>query len=664
MGIKHWLGSLRQPGNIGRLLWGGALTLNALVIGIATLVIVQERQREEEQAQVLTENYSRILEEDLVGFINKIDITLLTVRDEVVQQMARGPIDTQAMESFLARQDTHIPEALGLRVVDRAGIIRYAVNDVKVRNASIADRPQFIRLRDDPSAGLVFSAPVMGRAAQKWIITLSRRVDGSDGKFAGDVHVAVGVQHFIDIFAALNLGERGNIGLWDPHQLVARYSRADPRGSSTGAATPSPELRELLGSGRKAAAYHARSGVDGVMRSYFFRQVGNYPLYLVVGLADEDYLADWRSNAEKVGALAALFVLVTLVATMLVRRLWEQQQRNHAAMMAQKSSYTAELEKSRAMAEAARQRSELLLSSAGEGICGVDPEGKVTFINPTARQLLGWSERESIGQDLHSTTHHHRPDGSPYERCDCPIHKTLQDGQARQEKEDVYWRKDGSSFSVEYTVTALWQDGCISGAVNVFRDITQRKELEERITYLALYDDLTGLPNRAYLYDALERMGASARRHQEAVGILYVDLDGFKPINDTLGHAAGDGVLREVAARLRGCVRTEDVISRLGGDEFLILTQVPPDDAALACRTLAQRILDALHPAIPLPQGLARVTCSIGVAIYPLCSEAIESCIQKADMAMYAAKNLGKNRYALASDGDGVPPPSLVDTAG
>ena len=253
-----------------RLLWLGVCLVNLFVIGMAVLVIQQNRAEKVAQAATLTESYSRILEESLAGFISKIDISLHIVSDEVTRQMAGGGIDQKALEAFIARQDALIPEALGLRVVDAQGIIRYAVNDVKVRNVSIADRPQFIRLRDDPDADLVFSAPIMGRTAEKWMITLGRRINSPDGSFAGDVHVAVSVDNFIAMFSKVDLGLRGNVGLWDKTSLIARYTKTDFQGATVGRSTPSAELRALLDSDKSAAQYHARSGVDGISRTFHF----------------------------------------------------------------------------------------------------------------------------------------------------------------------------------------------------------------------------------------------------------------------------------------------------------------------------------------------------------------------------------------------------------
>lgn len=651
--------SLTKRHGFGRLLWVSAVLVNLFVIGMAALVIEKNREREVAQATTLTENYAKILEEDLAGFISKIDITLLSVKEEVAHQMALGGIDEKVLEAFLAQQDTHIPEALGLRVVDAQGVIRYAVNDIKVRNASIADRPQFIRLRDDPDAGLVFSRPVMGRAAQKWMITLGRRINNPDGSFAGDVHVAVAVDRFIGMFSKVDLGPQGNIGLWDKTGLIARHTKADAKGASVGTATPSADLRALLDTGRNAAAYHTRSGVDGVSRTFYFRKVGQYPLYLVVGLADEDYLAEWRSNSLAIAGLAGLFLIATLLSSILLYRSWQRREADRATLRQREAEYTARLERSNRAAEAAREQSELILTSAGEGICGVDLESRVVFVNPAARKMFGWEEDEGIGLDLHTLTHHHQTDGSPYPRTDCAVFKTLGDGQRRQVKDDVFWRKDGSSFPVEFTVAAMKQDSEISGAVTVFRDITERKKLEERIIHMALFDELTGLPNRSFLSDALRRTAALATRHQREVGILYVDLDGFKDVNDQMGHAAGDLLLREIASRLSACVRAEDVVARLGGDEFLVITPADSGNARDNCIKLASRIIETVGHPVALPDGMGTVGASIGITIFPDGQNSIERCIQKADAAMYKAKKAGKGCYALS---DEIAAPALEPT--
>ena len=640
--------SMNEHGHFARLLWAATLLVNAFVIAVASLVVAQEHERAVAHAVMMTDNYAKILEQNLAGFIGKIDVTLLAVADEVTRQRDHGGIDRRELEAVIARHDARLPEALGLRVVDANGIIRYAVSGVRVANASIADRPQFIRMRSDPKAGLVISKPVVGRAALKPMITLSRRLDNPDGSFAGDVHVAVAVDRFIDLFARLDLGAHGNIGLWDADTLIARYSLADAQGASAGATTPSANLRGLLQVAPKAANYHARSGVDGIARSYAFRQVGDYPLFLVVGLADEDYLAEWRADALRMAGLAVLFLVATLVPSWLAYRNWQRQRAEREALDRQAAEYTTQLERSHQEAEAARQQSESILTSAGEGICGVDVEGRVLFINPAARRMFGWSDDEGIGVDLHEATHHSRADGSRYPAVDCPVCRTLRDGQPRVAKDEVFWHRDAGAFPVEFTIAAIKREGAVIGAVSVFHDITERKQLEERITRMALFDDLTSLPNRSFMADALPRMAAAAQRRQEVLGLLYLDLDGFKAINDALGHAAGDAVLREVATRLKACLRAEDLVSRLGGDEFLVATLTGAGNARADCVALAERLIAALREPFTLAQGVARTGASIGIALLPESNYAIERCLQDADNAMYRAKNAGKGACAVA----------------
>jgi PAS domain S-box-containing protein len=468
-------------GDFVRKLWLGTLLVNLFVFGIVTLIIQRHHESDVAQALAQTENYSKILEEALAGFISKIDITLQTVGTEAERQLAGGGLDGKAIDALIARQDALIPEALGLRIVDAQGIIRHAVNGVQVPNASVADRPQFIRLRDDPQAGLVFSKPFAGRAADKWLITLGRRINHPDGRFAGDVHVAVTVDHFIDVFAKLDLGNKGNVGLWDKTTLLARYSRDDARGATVGNTTPSPSLRALLDSDKRQASYHARSGVDGISRIFYFRQVGDHPLYLVVGLADDDYLSQWWSETLGTLGLAALFTLGSLLAARQFARSLKRQEADRATLARQDAEYTAKLEASNRAAEEAWRQSQLILSSAAEGICGVDLDGRVIFLNPAARRMYGWSDDEGVGKNLHAETHHHLSDGNVFRENDCPVFQTLRDGQRRHVEDSLYWRQDGSSFAVEFTVSPIERDGRIVGAVNVFRDIGERKRIEAEL---------------------------------------------------------------------------------------------------------------------------------------------------------------------------------------
>lgn len=517
-------GPSTRPRHFIRWLWLATLLVNLFVMGVVGLIVDRNRDGEIAQARVLTENYSRILEENILGFISKVDLSLLTLADEVEHQKATGGIDEARLNALIARQDTHVPEAVGLRVTDAQGVIRYAISGVQVSDANIADRPYFIRLRDEPAAGLAFSKPLTGRASKKWMIAIARRISLANGEFSGITLAAVPVQHFIDMFAKVDLGEHGNVGLWDEDTLIGRFARDDREGATVGSTTPSANLSALLKSGQRAAFYHARSGVDGTLRTYHFRKVGNHPLFLVVGIAEQDYLAKWRRDTQGIAGLAALFLLASLLSAWQIGRNWKRQEADREERRQQAAEYTARLETSHHAAEAAWQEREQILASAAEGICGVDLAGKVVFVNPAARRMYGWADGEGIGLDLHAMTHHHGAAGQALASDECPVTRTLLDGQRRYVADSLYWRKDGTSFPVEFTVSPIEHDGRICGAVNVFRDVSERKRIESELEQHRLH--LEELVERGTAELLQTEARASLILESSADGVFGIDANG------------------------------------------------------------------------------------------------------------------------------------------
>jgi diguanylate cyclase (GGDEF)-like protein len=188
------------------------------------------------------------------------------------------------------------------------------------------------------------------------------------------------------------------------------------------------------------------------------------------------------------------------------------------------------------------------------------------------------------------------------------------------------------------------KDGRFMGRRASNRDITDRKQAEELVQQLAYYDTLTDLPNRRLLLDRLGHALTQARRYERSLAIMFLDLDNFKQINDTLGHDAGDALLREVAGRLTTCIRGGDTVARQGGDEFIVvLAEISqPEDAAL----VADKIIAALGEPMHIAERTLNVTTSIGIAVYPVNGDDdAQELMKKADQAMYAAKAAGRNGY-------------------
>lgn len=321
-----------------------------------------------------------------------------------------------------------------------------------------------------------------------------------------------------------------------------------------------------------------------------------------------------------------------------------------AVVAFQDISVRLEMQKQR---DALAERNRLLLDSAGDGIYGCDLNGRCTFINPMALKMLGYEQEEVLGYDQHAIFHYRRSNGDAYPPIECPIHQTVHDGQVRA-CEDAFIRKDGRMFPVHMRVTPLCEQGRRVGAVVVFQDITERRQLQDRLLELASTDGLTGLHNRRHFMERLQSELHRIRRSRRSAALLMLDLDFFKAINDRYGHAAGDTVLRFFAELLRSNARQSDLVARLGGEEFAVLL---PDCDLNAAAIFAERLRGSLALAeIPYAERLLQVTVSIGCTDLGPDDSNPEICLSRADDALYRAKASGRNCIRLG------PGPFAVDS--
>lgn len=291
--------------------------------------------------------------------------------------------------------------------------------------------------------------------------------------------------------------------------------------------------------------------------------------------------------------------------------------------------------------------SEQLYSSTFElaaiGISHVDPEGRFLHVNRQFCEMLGYSREELLSMSIVDVSH---PDDS---------HVTdtgrwrLHAGEVPSVKtEKRYVRKDGEVIWVMITAAAkMAADGSVEYDISMIENISDRKRAEAQIQYLATHDDVTALPNREMFIQLLDQAIAVARETDRYCAVLFVDLDRFKIVNDSLGHDAGDDLLREIASRVKGCLREEDVVARFGGDEFVILLAAldSPEFALIEAKKINSTILEPAS----IKGHECRVTGSIGIACYPNDGNEPHSLIKNADIAMYAAKERGKNNAQVYS---------------
>ena len=290
-----------------------------------------------------------------------------------------------------------------------------------------------------------------------------------------------------------------------------------------------------------------------------------------------------------------------------------------------------------------KERAQVTLNCIGDGVVCTDVSGNITFLNLVAEKMTGWQWEEAVGRSMDDVFR--IQDAVTRETTPNPMNAAVGlDRTVHLPSDCILIRRDGFETPIEDSVAPIHdREGKVTGAVIVFRDVSAARAMVAEMTHSAEHDFLTGLPNRMLLNDRVNQAIVLAPRHHKKVAVLFLDLDGFKHINDSLGHPIGDKLLQSIAKRLVGCVRNSDTVSRQGGDEFVVLLSElgQQEDAAIS----ALRILEAVSAAHSIDQHDLHVTTSIGVSVYPDDGLDAETLIKNADTAMYQAKENGRQSY-------------------
>ncbi|HEY6927282.1 MAG TPA: diguanylate cyclase, partial [Steroidobacteraceae bacterium] len=294
-----------------------------------------------------------------------------------------------------------------------------------------------------------------------------------------------------------------------------------------------------------------------------------------------------------------------------------------------------------------RARAELMLNSISDAVIGTDLAGKIDYLNVAAEDLTGWPRDEARGRAIEEVLQLKNADGRlPAQH---PVEWVLRMSKPTgMASEMVLIRRDGQEVPVEHSAAPIHDaSGRVCGAVTVFHDVMISRAVTAKMAFLAQHDLLTKLPNRVLLNDRIAQGIAAAERRAGHLALLFLDLDHFKRINDSRGHAVGDRLLQSVAKRLCASVRRADTVSRQGGDEFALL--VSEAHGAEHTALTAERIIAALSPPHAIDGLELTVTASIGISTYPDDAVNAETLIKQADIAMYQAKERGRNNYQFFS---------------
>jgi diguanylate cyclase (GGDEF)-like protein/PAS domain S-box-containing protein len=608
-----------MPGVRAMVLFGGLAT--ALLFSVlGGFGLWQSHHQYEQRAQLLTQNLASATERSLYANIEKIDVAVGAVVHHLEQDLADGQLDKPLAEVFLRSQISNRPELDGIRVVDATGLAFLGPEIDPRRPVNVADRPWFITQREQPQAGLVISAPLQSRITGQWVMSFSRRYVGPDGEFAGVVTAAVPLTYFNQLVASVDVGRRGTVVLRDEQlRLITRVPPVPGEAGVVGSGRVTAELKRATDTpGWVSYSYFSARTPDGVARTYTAQRIKDVPMVLVVGVAEDDYLADWYREVQAVIAFCGCALLLYGVGSWFLLRALSQNRE-------------------------ARQRIDLLakvFEHSGEAIVITDQDNRIIAVNPAFVRQTGYGAEEVLGRNP----------------------KLLASGRTQPEQyaamwDDIHtrglWRgelwdraKDGSEYP-KWMSIAVARDaqGRITHHIGSFVDMTELKQAEERILHLAHHDTLTKLPNRVHLQGRLEQAMASARRQDSELAMLFIDMDRFKNINDTLGHHVGDGLLVEVAQRLRGIVRDSDIVSRLGGDEFVLVLTNLGHEGARAAASVAAKVRTELSRPYLVDGHELHSTPSIGIGIFPSDGEDSDTLMKNADTAMYHAKSAGRDNY-------------------
>ena len=592
----------------------GNLLLSAALISASALALKAGYDAEQARAREAVENMVRGLGAEIAAELKQIDNALATIASRFKRAPPASPEARAEFEGSIAEQRAMLPQVDALRATDAGGDVIFGLAQ-SAATTNVADRDYFKAASMNP--GLVISEPIQGRIIRKWGIIIARRLEHADGSFGGVVYTNLSSEYLAAGFKRLALGEAGAVSLRSSTlRLIARHSvvESDPL-HGLGTSTVSSQLAQGLAADPGQGWYLTQTALDGVERSSAYFKVPGYPLLVVAGLSTRDYLAVWRQEVLRQAVLMSV-VILGIAGMSLV--LFHRYRREHEARLE--------------IARLAREQS-VMLDNDMVGMVRVKNRTTV-WKNRALDVIFGYEADELLGTPARLLY----LDDASYEQVGRAGYAALSEGQ-RFKAQIQMRRKDGRAVWIDLTGATISDDESLW----MLADITALKNSEAQAQHMALHDSLTGLPNRTELMSLLTHILTSAQRTGAMTAVCYVDLDGFKAVNDHLGHDAGDGVLREVSTRLMACVRTHDVVARLGGDEFVLVLSNLRDTSEV--QPVLDRVLVAVSQPFSLPGGAqGLVSASIGVALSPQHGADATLLMHRADEAMYASKRAGKNR--------------------
>ncbi len=589
---------LRQRLLSGRLLWLFLVTA-AVSLTVLAGVLHYGRGQILQQAEQSAGHLAWMIESRLTSTFQRIESDmrhLAHVLNAPVQGSVSAARERARVEALLADHVADFPGVLRITAFDAEGALLYSSDRAMNRTVNIADTPPFRQLRENPGLGTLYSEVVTARAGGRTTVVVMRSLVDPEGRFIGQMNTLLDLGHFQSLIDSVDLGTHGVVFVRrsDDNRLVLRRPEQPAEINRT---LDSPAWRSVKG-GDASGTARVISPIDKVMRVQSFRALRDQPFYVVVALANGDILAGWRQQSLVVSSLA---ILSLAMFALLMRTLHRTERRRDAALQA----LTRSEHDLRVAATAFGSQEAMLIT---------DERFIVLKVNQAFTRVTGFSAEEVVGRNAWEWRNLEPDDASEAIQVEALSDVGFWAGEISGR------RKSGEAFVASTTISAVSDDGGrVTHYVAGFTDISERKAAEQSIHTLAFYDPLTHLPNRRLLMERLQHAMTVSERNRAQCALVFLDLDHFKLINDTRGHAMGDALLIAVAERLRHCVRASDTVARQGGDEFVVMLEGLDNEVATAAARagdVAEKIRIALAEPFVLDGADYHGSASLGVCLF------------------------------------------------
>jgi diguanylate cyclase (GGDEF)-like protein len=604
------------------LILGAVLLIASIVVGTAITVLnfreraLNNSQRElENTVLLLARHFDRELHEfeavqrDVVRRIER----LVASPEDFRRQMSGEEFHTSLLQGVAAASS----DAAGINVFDANGQLINSSLSWPAPALNIADRSYFKEFAADDRSPVVQLAPVYSRVAGGWTTVIARKVVGPNGRFLGVVSRDISAANLERFFESLLLVKGSAISLLHRDgTMLARYPHAE---DMIGRNFRTAAVQQML-----AKADHGTtrviSPVDGEDRLASARMLSEFPLSIIATATVATALADSRAQTRFLVVAAGLAALVVAFTVFLIVRQLSRQHQNSERRLA--------LEK---------ERLDTAINNMTQGLLLYDSDARIVLCNRRYLEMYNLSpDVVKPGCHFRDLIAHRKETGSFRGNVDEFCSSVLRNVEQKRATSSVMETMDGRSVQI------VNQPLANGGWVATQEDITERRRAEKQIAHLAHYDALTDLPNRVLFREQLQQELERTKRGEQ-LAVLYIDIDEFKSVNDSLGHPAGDELLKAVASRLRSCLRETDSVARLGGDEFAIVQTgiKQPSDVV----KLVTRIYQAIREPYECLGHQVTTDASIGIALAPNDATDLDQLLKSADLAMYGAKADGRRTY-------------------